>query len=139
MRKFLIVFSKVFFAVSVVCAYISLLFPYLIRSNFRMEYLKESVLIEEFGFEYEFAFLSLALLTAAFFLAVLYEKFIWCSGLLLLNLLAIIFLRFSIHHQCCFDHDFDTQSGLGFKILFYSSLIVFLPLILLFWQKQKFQ
>jgi hypothetical protein len=122
----------IFSMLTALSALISLFLPFLHRSNFREAYLSKAYPLVEIGFYFEMSIVSIVFILTAFYLAFLQRSHYWALFLLLLNLININFIRSQIHYHCCLDHDFDTKTGLGFHVLFFSSLLAFLPVVILY-------
>ena len=109
-------------------ASLSLCFPYLERLNISSDYFKSHPFVV--GYEYEMAvFVVVLMLTTTIF--AFYRNYSkWACIVSLITLGFVYWLRCIIHFQGMIDHDYDSKTGIGFRMLFVFLLVQFLAVIL---------
>jgi len=100
---------------------ISLFLPYLVKLNIHSGDLTLPEMYE--GYHYRLTMLILFILLTTIFSIALSNRQIFNVILSAIILILTYLVRLSIHFQGMIDHDYDSKTGLGFKLLF--SVVVF--------------
>lgn len=116
---------RIIFVVSVILTFIgaviSLFLPYLVKLNIHGGDLTLPEMYE--GYHYPLSTLILFILLTTIFSIALSNRQIFNVILSVIVLILTYLIRLSIHFQGMIDHDYDSKTGLGFKVLF--SVVIF--------------
>ena len=114
-RKYHLIFVGLLILV-LISSTVSLFLPYLIKSNINNGDLSLPKMYE--GYHYGLTKLILfVMLISVFSIALPNRKIV--TILLSVTIVILTYLvRYSIHYQGMIDHDYDSQTGIGFKLLF---------------------
>jgi hypothetical protein len=114
-KKYRVVFA-VLIAIVFVGSFVSLYYPYLVKSNIN----GGDLLLPKFFYGYHFGLTKLILfvmLASIYSVAFIRRQII--TVILSLTILILVYLvRYSIHFQGFIDHNYDTKTGVGYLLLF---------------------
>ena len=103
---------------------VSLFLPYLEKLNICSGYVDLSSSVS--GYEFELASFSLALFFVVVLTTFMSEKLNFSLFVCAINLIFVYLIRESIHFQGFIDHDYDSKTGVGYLLLFYTSIVQFM-------------
>lgn len=118
-----------FIALNILCivgCIVSLFYPYLLKLNFPQSFHLPGVI---YGYEYSFALFSLVLNAIIVVRIIRGNNILYTLIICTINLIFVYLVRESIHFQGFIDHDYDSKTGLGFHLLFYSSIVQFVVVL----------
>lgn len=107
-----------------VCCIISLFLPYLEKLNIRRGFNYHSAFVS--GYEFESVHFSLALFFVIVLTTFMSGKLIFSLIICAINLFFVYLVREFIHFQGFIDHDYDSKTGVGYLLLFYTSIVQFM-------------
>jgi hypothetical protein len=113
----------------------SLFLPYLVKLDIHSGDLTLPEMYE--GYHYSLMKLILFIMLASVFSVALLNRQIITVVLSVIILILTYLVRFSIHYQGMVDHDYDSQTGIGFKLLFIVVLIHFIISVIAFIIERK--
>lgn len=121
MSKIYKIIAIVLASISVLLGIVSLFLPYLIKSNIHGGDLSLPKFYD--GFHYSLSSFIIALMIANVVIITrsIQKVFLFIS--LFFILLTTYLVRNSIHFQGMIDHDYDSRTGVGFKLLFLAVII----------------
>lgn len=121
-RKYCIIFVGLMILVFIGNV-VSLSLPYLVKSDIHSG---DLTLPEKYeGYHYGLTKLILFIMLASVFSIALLNRKIVTIALSVIILILTYLVRHSIHYQGMIDHDYDSQTGIGFKLLFTVAMIHF--------------
>lgn len=105
---------------------VSLFYPYLLKLNFHKSFHLPGVI---YGYEYGVAKFSL-ILSAIIVVRIIRENDILYTLIICaINLFLVYLVRESIHFQGFIDHDYDSKTGVGYLLLFCSTIVQFMVIL----------
>jgi hypothetical protein len=116
----------IFLLINLLClvgCIVSLFYPYLLKLNFSPHHHLPGVI---YGYEYEFAKFSLVLNAIIVVRIIRENNILYTLIICAINLIFVYLIREFIHFQGFIDHDYDSKTGVGYLLLFYTSIVQFM-------------
>ena len=119
----------IFLLINLLClvgCIVSLFYPYLLKLNFSPHHHLPGVI---YGYEYELAKFSFILNAIIVVRVIRGNNILYTLIICAINLFFVFLVRESIHSQGYIDHDYDSKTGVGYLLLFYSSIAQFVVVL----------